>query len=235
VAKLIVNGALALGEYNITANTMGVALEVGASEVEGTAFGDSFVNYLAGSVKTAGLGVQGYTEYSSPDAGIAASIGVGSTVITLADGRSDGDRAWFMNGLVTKYQPLAAKVGDAAKFDLGVSLSDRLIGGWLQAYGSKAATGNSTGVQLGALSASQSLYASLHVITAPGSTLDVIVQSDDNSGFSSPTTRITFTQVTSTPISYMGSVAGAVTDDYWRMKWTISGGPYYIIGAIGIL
>ena len=72
-------------------------------------------------------------------------------------------------------------------------------------------------------------------LTAPGSTLDVIVESDDNAGFTTPTTRITFTQVTTTPISYLSSLAGSVTDTYWRMKWTISGGPYYIVGAIGRL
>jgi hypothetical protein len=236
MAKLVVNGALALGAYNLTPNTMAVSLNVGAQEVEGTAFADAFVNYIASPLKTAALGVQGYTEYSTPDLGIATEIGLGNTVVTLADGRSDGDRAWFLNSLVTKYQPLAGKVGDAAKFDLGVATSDRLIGGWLQAYGSKTVTGNSTGMQLGALSATQSMYASLHVVTATGSTLNVIVESDDNSGFTTPTTRITFTQVTTTPIAYLSSVAGAVTDTYWRMKWTITGGgPYYIVGAIGIL
>ena len=236
MAKLIVDGALASGVYNLTTSTMAVSLDLSCAEVEGTAFGDSFVNYLASPLKGAAVGVQGYVDYANADGAIMTALGVGNTVTTIAAGRSDGSRAWFLNGLHTKYQPLAGKVGDAAKFDLGVATSDRLIGGWLQAYGSKTSTGNSTGQQLGTLSASQSMYASLHVITATGTTLDVIVESDDNSGFTTPTTRITFTQVTTTPVAYLSSVAGAVTDDYWRMKWTISGGgPYYIIGAIGIL
>jgi hypothetical protein len=236
MAKLIVDGALALGAYNLTPNTMALSVDMSTDEVPGTTFADSFENFLPGGLKKAALGVSGFTEYSSPDVGIAAALGAGNTVITAAAGRSDGSRAWFLNAMVGKYTPFSGSVGEGAKFELGAATSDRLIAGYLQAYGSKTTTGNSTGQQLGALSASQSLYASLHVITATGTTLDVTVESDDNSGFTSATTRITFTQVTTTPVAYLSSVAGAVTDTYWRMKWTISGGgPYYIVGAIGIL
>ena len=235
MAKLIVNGALALGAYNLTTNTMALTVDMSADEVVGTAFGDSFVNHLPDALLKASIGVQGYQEFANPDSAIQAALGAGSTVVTAAAGRSDGDRAWFLNSLISKYS-FGGSVGEAGKFDLGCATSDRLITGWLQAYGSKTSTGNSTGVQIGALSATQSMYASLHVITATGTTLDVTVESDDNSGFTSATTRITFTQVTTTPVAYLSSVAGAVTDDYWRMKWTISGGgPYYIVGAIGRL
>ena len=235
MAKLIVDGALALGAYNLTANTMALTVDQSADEVDGTAFADSFMNFLPGTLLKASLGISGFQEFANPDSAIQTALGAGSTVVTAAAGRSDGSRAWFLNSLISKYS-FGGAVGEAGKFDLGCATSDRLITGWLQAYGSKTSTGNSTGVQIGALSASQSMYASLHVITATGTTLDVTVESDDNSGFTSATTRITFTQVATTPISYLSSVAGAITDDYWRMKWTIvGGGPYYIVGAIGRL
>ena len=235
MAKLIVDGALALGAYNLTANTMALSVDTSADEVDGTAFADSFVNYLPSPLFKGSIGASGFQEFANPDSAINSALGAGNTVITAAAGRSDGSRAWFMNSMVGKYS-FGGSVGEAGKFDLGAATSDRLISGFLQAYGSKTSTGTSTGYQIGALSASQSMYASLHVITATGTTLDVTVESDDSSGFSSATTRITFTQVATTPIAYLSSVAGAVTDDYWRMKWTIvGGGPYYIVGAIGRL
>ena len=72
--------------------------------------------------------------------------------------------------------------------------------------------------------AGKSMYAALHVISVSGTspTLDVIVQSDDNSGFTTPTNRITFSQTGAVGAEW-GSVAGAVTDDYWRVSYTIGG------------
>ena len=65
----------------------------------------------------------------------------------------------------------------------------------------------------------------LHVLSVAGTstpTLTVIVQSDDNAGFTTPTTRISFTAATAVGAQW-GSVAGALTDDYWRISYTISG------------
>ena len=48
------------------------------------------------------------------------------------------------------------------------------------------------------------------------------LQSDDNASFTSPTDRITFTDITAIGSDFQ-SVAGAITDDYWRLNYTISG------------
>jgi len=61
------------------------------------------------------------------------------------------------------------------------------------------------------------------------------LQSDDNSDFTSATDRATFTALTAIG-SEIKSVAGAVTDQYWRLNYTISGtNPSFSIHAtIGI-
>ena len=68
------------------------------------------------------------------------------------------------------------------------------------------------------------MYSYLHVMTTgTGSpTLDVVIQSDDNAGMTSPTTRITHAQKTAIGAELL-SVAGAVMDDYWRVNFTIGG------------
>jgi hypothetical protein len=89
---------------------------------------------------------------------------------------------------------------------------------------SRTSSSTGTGRQLGAVAAGKSMYAALHVISASGTnpTLDVILQSDDNASFTSATSRITFTQATGRT-SQLSSVAGAITDDYWRVSYTIGG------------
>jgi hypothetical protein len=66
----------------------------------------------------------------------------------------------------------------------------------------------------------------------------VLVQSDDNASFTSATTRISFTAETDATAHYQwGSVAGAITDDYWRITYTVSGtGPSFNFAvAAGII
>ena len=60
-------------------------------------------------------------------------------------------------------------------------------------------------------------------------------QSDDNSSFTSPTDRITFSNITAIGADYQ-SAAGAITDTYYRLNYTISGtSPSFSIHAtIGI-
>ena len=108
-----------------------------------------------------------------------------------------------------------------------------LTRGIIEFNSSATSSSTTTGSQLGAVSAAQRIVANLHVTTAVGSALDVIVQSDDNSGFTSPTNRITFSQATGITSQHL-SLAGAVTDDYWRLSYTIAGGSFTFAVALGI-
>lgn len=81
-----------------------------------------------------------------------------------------------------------------------------------------------TGAQLGALSATQEMHAALHVFNADGTspTLDADIESDDNSGFSSAVVRGSFAQKTDIGSEYL-TIAGAITDDWWRINFTLGG------------
>lgn len=89
----------------------------------------------------------------------------------------------------------------------------------------RTASGNGVGVQLGAIGASQRLYANLHVFSISGTgtpTLTVKVQSGVDNTFATPTDRITFSAATALS-GQSSSVLGAITDTWWRAVWTISG------------
>lgn len=156
-------------------------------------------------------------------------------------GNTQGNIAYLLQVETAQYSPGAA-VGDVFAFTLNFESTGKLVRGRLAAAGVKTTTGNGPALQLGALSASQSLYASLHVTGIANEdtpTLDVIVESDDNSGFSSPTTRATFSQVGANPASELQLVSGPVTDTFWRVGWTIADDSavipsYTIFSVLGI-
>lgn len=83
----------------------------------------------------------------------------------------------------------------------------------------RTAGSSGTGAQLGAVSATQRVYGSLHVLSVTGGNVVATVVSDDNAGFTSPTTRITFATATAAGGQTV-SAAGAIADDYWRVTWT---------------
>lgn len=88
-----------------------------------------------------------------------------------------------------------------------------------------SATTTGTGRQLGVLASTHQLVTVLHVFAINGGSWVLTVESDDNSGFTSATTRQTFTAVTSAPNRAVVMTAGPIaTDDYWRVVLTKTGG-----------
>lgn len=156
-------------------------------------------------------------------------LGVADIPKSIVSNSADGSRAYLMRGISLGYAPVDGAAGDLAMTKIsGRNSTGGVVRGRLLHPGSASRTSSSTGTgrQLGAVIATKSLYAALHVTAAAGTTpsLTVKVQSDDNSGFTSATDRITFTAETDATTHYQwGSVAGAITDDYWRISYTISG------------
>ncbi len=237
-----------LGGYEYTSFSNSLSTDYGVEVLDETVFGDTTRTNIAG-LRTFAFTMSGYRDDggSTPfgDAGGTAysRIGAAREVFSFAPvGTSDGQRSFTIRGVNGTYTPLSGTVGDLLPFELsGNAAHSELIRGVVEGVGTKTSTANSTGTNLGALSAAQSLYAGLHVTAYSGSspTLDVKVQSDDNSGFSSATDRITFTQNTGSIQAQWGSVNGAVTDTYWRTVMTIGGtGPsftLYVTLGIGSL
>lgn len=89
----------------------------------------------------------------------------------------------------------------------------------------RTATGNGTVVDFGApIPAGKAAYATLHVISASGTTpsLTVSIQSATTLGFSSPTNRGTFAAAAAVGGQAI-KIASPGTDRYWRIVHTITG------------
>jgi len=234
--QIVSDGQLWLNEYNISSDLNTIVLNISSGIQENTTFGDAYIKRLAG-LKTAAISMEGYFE-GTPDGELSSSIATTNGVITVTgQDATQGDICYMMQPAVSEYSPGAA-VGEMFSFSVNAEANGETIRGEISHNGTETTTGNGTGTQLGAISASQYLYATLHVTAASGTspTLDVTIESDDNSGFTSATTRGTFTQATGVTSQWLTPVAGAITDDYWRAVYTIGGsGPSFtFVVSIGI-
>jgi hypothetical protein len=137
-----------------------------------------------------------------------------------------GTTAWLISAVESNYKILG-QVGDVAPWSLSAS------GNWPSARGviahppatARTATGSGTAQQLGVVSATQYLYATLHVLSVAGTgspTITVKIQSDNDSGFASATDQITFTAATAIG-GQVKRLIGPITDDWFRPQFTISG------------
>lgn len=153
-------------------------------------------------------------------------------------GASVGSLAYLMKALRGQYVA-GGQVGDVAPWTASMKSSWPVVRGVIMhpPGTARSSTGNGTAVQVSAVSASQYLYASLHVLSASGTTptLDVTVESDVDNTFASPATQITFSQANAIS-GQITRAAGAITDTWFRVKYTIGGsGPSFLfVVSLGI-
>ena len=219
----LMDARVLLGGYEYTSYSNSLSTDYGVEVLDETVFGDTTRTNRAG-LRTFSFTMSGFRDDGAASREVFSFAPVGT---------ADGQRSFTIRGVNGTYTPLSGSVGDLLPFELaGNTAHSELIKGVVEGVGAKTSTAASTGTQLGALSATQTLYAGLHVIAYDGTspTLDVVIESANNSGFSGESSRIEFTQNTGSIEAQWGSVNGAVTDDYWRSKMTIGGsGPSFTV------
>lgn len=218
-----------LDGYDLSGDSNQVDLDWEAETKDRTTFGDNGKRTKAAGLETTMAAVKVFADFAAgdSDAALAAMVGQADKVNTWAVDDVAGSVAYFTRAIHAKRQPLASKVGELTLTDAafeGSSNEGLLRGQLLLAKVTVSAGASGAGIQVGAVSSGQSVYAALHVFEVTGGgTLTAKVQSDDNSGFTSATDRITFTGATALGAQF-GSAAGAITDDYWRVTYTLSAG-----------
>lgn len=148
------------------------------------------------------------------------------------------DPCWLSRGVLSKLNPLDGSKGDVGSFDLSVDYDTIITAGKvLHPAAARTATGTGTAVAQAGPTAAQKLYAGLHVTAFSGLTsLVVTVESDDNSGFTSATTRITFATATGVTSEFASIVGSFVSETHHRVKYTIVGtGSVTFSAAIGVI
>lgn len=240
----VVAAELWFGSVKLTCGAQSISWTADAESLDATTFCSAGWKQFLGGAKGGTVQFDGFADYTAPTNGIApdkdlfdnlaAAAAPVSVAVPAAGGTAVavGDPGYTAKSLVAGFDTFG-DVNAIAKLEGEVVTTGAQARGAVLAIPSTTitSTGSGTGVQLGALSSTQTLYVALHVFTAVTGTVTVKVQSDDNSGFTSATDRVTFTSAGSAGWQW-GTVSGAVTDDYWRAVWTVAGGGSYTFGVV---
>ena len=237
----LTNASVLVGVADLTSHTNDITVDASVVDLDATTFGSSgWVSKLAG-LRSAKLDLKGFYEAGTaglPDDQLYADVGVSGVVVTtVPQGYTDGNVAYFGSFMPPTHK-VAGKVGDILGFETSAVADAPLIRGQLANSATRTATGTGTALNLGAVGATQRVYAALHVLTVSGTTpsLTVTVQSDTSSSFPSPTTVATFTAATAATSQIVKGSVGVNSDTYYRFSWTITGTTpsFAFYGAVGI-
>lgn len=240
--QVLLNVRAFAGGADLTAQSNKIELGVEVEDKDATPYrpaGSGGWKELLGGLASVSLAGSGQWEAGDPglvdDAMWAAVQGRAPVPWTVCPLSADvGELAYSTTGLVTSYKQGDA-VGEVAPWEANASGSGLATRGTMAhpPGTARTTTGTGTGLELGALSSGQRLLAVLHVLSASGTTpsLTVRVESDDANTFASATTRATFAAAT-VPGGQALTVAGPVTDTWWRVAWTITGtSPSFLFAA----
>lgn len=221
--------SILVGDLEMAGNAKDVSLTTDVVTLDKTSLAAQGWTEVTGGLKSGAVAISEFmqdVDESSVDATLWPLLGTAGVPKSICTATADGSPAYLLKSIPLSYTPITGKVGDLATGSIsGASSTGPVVRGVvLHPRVARTSSAAGTGRQIGAVSAGQKVYAALHVTAVSGTspTLDVIVQSDDNADFSSPTTRLTFTQATGRT-SQLLSLTGAVTDDYWRVSYTIGG------------
>lgn len=226
---IVQNRKLWAGAYDLSGYLSGLAFEASADIQDDTVFGDSSRSGVAGLV-TYAVEQEGVWEAGTgtPDPVLYTNLSLADVLATVAPvNGSEGSNAYFMQTTAGKYS-LGGEVGPLLRFSASMEASGGYpaVRGTILTNGTKSSTGTSAAkTQLGAVSATQKVYVGMHVLAVTGTnpTLDVVIRSDANSSAGGETTRVTLAQQTAIGSVWATPVAGAITDTYWDVSWTIGG------------
>mgnify|MGYP000853269073 CR=1 FL=1 len=169
------------------------------------------------------------------------ALGGASQVISNSPNGLEENAAYFYRAREYSYE-MFGQLGEPCPFRLtassargtGLASVGGIRGIVLKTKADVSATGaTGTASELGAVSASQYLYAGLHVFSA-GTTISGVIESAAASNFAGATTRITFAGVTAAGGYWGTRVAGAITDTWYRLRITACTGTFSIACVAGI-
>jgi hypothetical protein len=221
--------------YYATADLTGVSnhveLETEYEDLDKTTFASLGAHERVAGLADTMCGLQGLWaagDLTQPDDVLWANNGANAAPLTvLPTSGAVGSVAYLTKVMQANYKP-GGDTGKLLAWTADTSGNQPLARGViLHPQGTaRTASGNGTGVQFAAgPTATQRLYANFHAMSVSGATpsIAVKVQSSVDNTFASPTDQIVFTTATGLT-SQSSNVLGAITDTWYRVVWTVTGG-----------
>lgn len=236
-AVVILKGRDISGELN------SMSLEYSADAPDATAFGDGTRVRLPGVLDVVANHTGWWDSVSAADSldkDLFDEVGAAEDNMSMSpDGAQLGETAFSFPTLLASYAP-GASHGEVFAFSITINGTGPLVRGVVMeksAFGTGANDG--TGRQVGAVSATQTVYSIIHATAVSGTnpTLDVVIESDATDAWiGAETTRMTHPQMTAVG-SNRQSLIATITDEWWRLVLTVGGTDtpsFTVFGMIGI-
>lgn len=231
------------GGADLSGDTAKAELSAEVEEKDATNYRSQGWKEVLGGLASSSISAEGQWEAGDPglvDDAAWALLG-GRAPWTVCPGEATvGALAYFTHALQSSYQ-LGGSVGDVAPWTAKASGSWPVVRGQIAhpPGTARTATGTGASMQLGAVPAGKRLYAAVHVLSVAGTatpTITARVESDDNNTFTSATTRLTFAAANAAGGQILRTDGTAVTDDWWRIAWTVAGTTpsFLFAAALGI-
>ena len=228
-----------MGEFNISGDHNTVGLDIGVEMGDDTRYGHTAraMKPLLTSWTAAGEGLQDYAS-GGLDVVVFPNLASAGTLMTIAPestGLTVGNVAYTGPSVQSEYAPIQDEVGVLQSFRWRAEGDEKngIIRSTILLNAQPSSSGNGTALQLGAVSASQTVFLALHFI-ACSAAITVTLDSDDEEAFAgSAETQITAVEQSAPGTQFLSS-AGAVTDDWWRVEFVTAGGTFDIIAVVGI-
>lgn len=236
--------------HDFTGDSNSTLLTLGRTPLDRTNFRSGGWTTLTGGLRTAAFDQKGFwaADTDSVDSAAFADLAATERVHTMAPSEAVGGVAYFWQAQRFQYQALDGDIGQLAGFtlqsqgasDIGVVRGKLAVVPFNQTT-LTAVTYNATGVagsavQLPAVDddPAQNLYAAVHVLGTPGTTVTLQLQSDTASNFPSATTQATVGPLTAAGGTWVTPIPGPITDTWWRVNISAITGTFTLAVALGV-
>jgi hypothetical protein len=231
---VLTDATVYLDELDASCTTNSVTFGTSVDVKDATVFCSGEWREMLAGLKTVEFTYAGFGDFAATGNDVFDFAHLGSDVLhTVSPDGADGSVAYTFVAAKSSYRQ-SAQVGEV--FGIEGSAVNRRYGAIRSRLllPKQTVTGDTTGtdLELGDVSATEDLYTAIHCFSA-GTTATVIVESDADDTFASATTRSS-TVVTAAGGTWVTPVAGAITDEHWRVRVESVTGSFSLAVAVGI-
>lgn len=237
----LTNAKIVVAQADLSGASNSVELMHEVEELDSTVFGSSGYRTRVGGLHNVSCSLEGFwsaADGTAPDDRLFADLGVAGVPMTVSPtGAAVGDVSFFTRVVRPSYMQGAA-VGELYAFQ-SAAMGDGtpLVRGQIADNSTRTATGTTTALTLSTPSATQRVYAAVHVLSVSGTTpsLTATLQTDDGSGFASPATVATGSAITSAGSQWLAGGVG-VGEGFYRLSFVVSGTApsFVVVASIGV-
>ena len=223
------SAGLLVDEFDFSGVSNSMDLTFAETPAEVTAFADTDLTYIQGK-PTFNFNVNGLWSTASPnyDGEMFTDLTASARRVGIyPSGISDGNFGYEGATLISA-SPRVSTIGDSIACNVTWQGADAGFRSTMLRYATDSSSANGTQYTIGTIAASNTIIGVLRLLEIGGSgnnTLDVKIQSD-TSGYSSPTDRLTFTQLnqgSGATFETQTAAGPAGSDNIWRVVVTIGG------------